>query len=57
MPDVGALLKPQWAARRSALNSITGHTAAMVIRALLFGGELRTSLPGPEGCREVIRYG
>ncbi|GAB3473593.1 hypothetical protein [Nocardiopsis coralliicola] len=46
---VTGLLAPQRAASRAELNAIHGHVAALVLDALLGGGEFRTSLPGVAG--------
>jgi hypothetical protein len=47
--EVGKQLSAQRAADRRELNHITGLTAALVVGALLTGGVLDTSLPGPLG--------
>jgi hypothetical protein len=49
IPDVGQRLSAQRAVTRSALNTVTGTTAAAVVLALLTGATLDTSLPGPLG--------
>lgn len=47
--DPTPLLAGQRAAARDELNHVTGHTAALLVAALLTGTELRTNLPGPLG--------
>ncbi|MFC4857838.1 hypothetical protein [Actinophytocola glycyrrhizae] len=47
--DPGALLAAQRATDRAELNQITGHTAALLLTALLAGTPLDTHLPGPHG--------
>lgn len=47
--DVGGLLARQRATRRSELNQVGGHAAALFLQGLLSGREVRTSLPGPLG--------
>jgi hypothetical protein len=47
--DPGALLAAQRDADRAELNHVTGHTAALVLTALLTGTPLDTHLPGPHG--------
>jgi hypothetical protein len=48
--EVGALLAPQRALHLGPeLNRVTGFAGAMVLRTLLEGGRLDTSLPGPDG--------
>ncbi|MGI8329151.1 hypothetical protein ACRYCC_04245 [Actinomadura scrupuli] len=49
LAGVGDLLADQRAAARPELNAVTGHAAALLVRALLSGADLRTSLPGPLG--------
>lgn len=49
LAGVGALLAAQRAADRPELNHVTGMAAATLVRALLSGDELATSLPGPLG--------
>jgi hypothetical protein len=49
LADVGARLAEQRATSRRELNAVTGFHAALVIRALLSGALLHTSLPGPAG--------
>lgn len=49
LPDVGALLAAQRASARDELNHVTGHTAAVLVAALLTGSDLDTNLPGPLG--------
>ncbi|MGD3110859.1 hypothetical protein [Streptomyces sp. YGL11-2] len=46
---VGRLLAAQRAASRPELNTVTGFHTALVVRALVQGETLRTSLPGPGG--------
>ncbi|MCT2581935.1 hypothetical protein [Actinophytocola gossypii] len=47
--DPGALLAAQRATDRAELNHVTGHTAALLITALLADTPLDTHLPGPNG--------
>jgi hypothetical protein len=47
--DPTPLLAGQRAVARDELNHVTGHTAALLVAALLTGTELRTNLPGPHG--------
>lgn len=47
--DPGSLLAAQRATDRAELNHVTGHTAALLITALLAGTPLDTHLPGPHG--------
>jgi hypothetical protein len=46
---VAKLLAVQRAAARPELNQVTGHAAALLLRDLLAGAEVTTSLPGPLG--------
>ncbi|HEV7652803.1 MAG TPA: hypothetical protein VGP26_32000 [Actinophytocola sp.] len=49
LPDVTGLLAAQRATDRAQLNRVTGHTAALVLAALLTGATLDTHVPGPNG--------
>jgi len=49
LTGVGALLAAQRASARDELNHVTGHTAAVLVAALLTGSDLDTNLPGPLG--------
>jgi hypothetical protein len=47
--DVTALLSAQRAVDREAVNRVTGHTAALLLYALLTGADVATHAPGPNG--------
>jgi hypothetical protein len=47
--DVGRLVAGQRAVGGAELNLVTGHAAALLLRDLLAGAEVATSLPGPGG--------
>lgn len=49
LPDVTALLATQRATDRALLNQVTGHTAALVLTALLGDTTTDTHVPGPHG--------
>jgi hypothetical protein len=49
VPELTALLAAQRASDREALNRVTGHTAAMLLHALLTGADFDTHVPGPGG--------
>jgi hypothetical protein len=46
---VGKLLAAQRSTSRPELNQVTGYAAALLLRDLLAGAEVETSLPGPLG--------
>lgn len=47
--DVTALLAAQRSVDRAAANRVTGHTAALLLHALLSGADVDTHAPGPNG--------
>jgi hypothetical protein len=49
IPQLTALLAAQRASDREALNRVTGHTAAMLLHALVTGADFDTHAPGPGG--------
>jgi hypothetical protein len=49
VPDVTSALAAQRATDRSELNLIAGHSAALLIKDLVSGAEIHTTLPGPLG--------
>jgi hypothetical protein len=49
VPDVTSALAAQRATDRCELNLIAGHSAALLIKDLVGGAEIHTTLPGPLG--------
>ena len=49
VPDVTGRLRALRRVSRPALNAVTGHAAALLLRDLLAGRTVRASLPGPGG--------
>jgi hypothetical protein len=49
VPDVTSALAAQRATDRSELDQIAGHSAALLIKDLIGGEEVHTTLPGPLG--------
>jgi hypothetical protein len=47
--DVSTLLAAQRSVDRAAANRVTGHTAALLLHALLTGADVDTHAPGPNG--------